>query len=94
MTPAKILTLIRELKAVEIKKDQYLFKQGERGDQAFVVLDGELLLFNEESAVLFDEETSKMSQIQENQKVIRQRLTVALGEMFGKKISPQPHIEN
>ena len=40
MTPAKILTLIRELKAVEVKKDTYLFKEGERGDQAFVVLDG------------------------------------------------------
>lgn len=63
MTSAKVLTLIRELKAVEIKKDSYLFKQGERGEQAFIVLDGELLLFNEDSDLLFDEETSKMAQI-------------------------------
>ena len=92
MTPAKILTLIRELKAVEIKKDRYLFKQGERGEQAFIVLDGELLLFNEDSEVLFDEETIKMTQIQENQKEIRQRLNVAVGGMFGKKVNPKPHV--
>ena len=66
MTPAKILTLIRELKAVEVKKDNYLFKEGERGDQAFVVLDGKLLLFNEERAILSDEQSSQMAQIQEN----------------------------
>ena len=66
MTPAKIITLIRELKTIEVKRDQYLFKEGERGDKAFVVLDGELLLFNEETAALLDEQAIMMAQIQEN----------------------------
>lgn len=63
MTPAKILTLIRELKVIELKKDCYLFKQGERGDEAFIVLDGELLLFAEETGLLLSEESNKMTQI-------------------------------
>jgi len=63
MTPAKILTLIRELKVIELKKDCYLFKQGERGDETFIVLDGELLLFAEETGLLLSEESNKMTQI-------------------------------
>ena len=66
MTPAKVLTFIRELKVIEVKKDCYLFKQGERGNEAFLVFDGELLLFTENEQLLFQEETNKMVSIQEN----------------------------
>jgi hypothetical protein len=87
MTPAKVLTLIRELKVVELKKDHYLFKQGELGDQAFVVLDGELILFTEESDQPIDEEKSK----QEQKNTIHHKVASSIGSFLRKQTSYKPH---
>lgn len=71
MTPAKLLQLIKELKVIEIKKDCYLFKQGEQGNQAYVLLDGEILLFEEDPQLLKQEESDNLLWIQQNQKLFR-----------------------
>ena len=56
MSHSKIVSLIKELKVIEVLKNHYLFKQGEFGNSAYVVLEGKILLFQEDFEEIRTEE--------------------------------------